>query len=282
MIRNFLVLTLVLVLPFIAHAQKVEKGKLYSVTTMDQFLDVLGPNRTIELAADFFFLPKEKKDGLVLDGMDNLTLIGSGDEPVRFVTPMPDVPVITFKNSDNVRLENLELGHAPEKASTCDGHVVSYINCNNVAIENCFLFGSGFLGISASRVKSMVCNNTTIRGCTGRILTIDASEEIQFNGCKFTDNVGTNEMITINDSKKVTFDNCEVSLNRMVYDETSDLMMGYALMASRNSKKVEMKGCTIAGNSTPYLFYDRSGIKLGDDCNIHNNYIAVQDYKTKG
>jgi len=265
----------------IISAQKVTKQKLYSVTTIEQFLDVVGPDRTIELAAEFFCLPKEMKEGLVLDKVDNLTLLGFDEKTVRFVTPMPDVPVITFKNCKNVTLNNIELGHAPEKATVCDGHVVAFYDCENVNVKDCFLFGSGFLGISATRVKKMLCTNTTIRGCTGKILTVSESSDIVFKDCIFTDNVGTNEMISFTDSKRISMENCEISLNRMTYHEMSDMMTGYSIFKATNCKKVTAVACTIVGNSTPFLFETRGGIERVD-CTIHSNFIHVQDYKKKG
>lgn len=262
-------------------AQKTTKGKLYSVTNIEQFLAKVGPDRTIELAAEFFFMPKDMKESLVLENVNNLKIIGYGEKTVRFVTPMPDVPVMTFKNCNNITLENIEMGHAPEKSTLCDGHVVSFTDCKNVKVDNCFLFGSGFLGISAIRVNGLECTNTTIRGCTGRILTVADSENVKFKGCIFTDNVGTSEMISITKTKKVLLEDCEISLNRMEYDETSDMMTGYSLFAVNNCKKVEAKGCSIVGNSTPFLFLTKSGISIDENCNIHSNYIAVKDYKIK-
>lgn len=279
--NKYLLFLSLIFLTTVTSAQKVTKGKLYSVTTIEQFLDVVGPDRTIELAAEFFFLPKEMKEGLVLDKVDNLTIIGFDEKTVRFVTPMPDVPVITFKNCENVTIENIELGHAPEKATVCDGHVVSFYDCKNVNIKDCFLFGSGFLGVSATRVEKMVCSNTIIRGCTGRILTVTESTDVLFKDCTFTDNVGTNEMITFWDSKRVSLENCEISLNRMEYNEISDMMSGYSIFKSVDCKKITAVGCTIVGNSTPFLFETRKGIEQ-IDCRIHSNYISVQDYKKKG
>lgn len=277
--KYLLLLSFLFTTTFIS-AQKITKGKLYSVTTIEQFLDVVGPDRTIELAAEFFFLPKEMKEGLVLENMKNLKLVGFDEKNVRLVTPIPDVPVITFKNCDNVTLENLELGHAPEKATFCDGHVVSFINTKNVTVDKCFLFGSGFLGISATNVEKMLCTNTTIRGCSGRILTVSESVDIQFKDCVFTDNVGTNEMISFTNSKKVTMENCEISLNRMEYNETSDMMTGYALLKTDNCKKITAKNCSIVGNSTPFLFETKTGIAL-ENCTIHSNFVSIKDYKTK-
>lgn len=279
--KKYLLFFSLIFMTTIVSAQKVIKGKLYSVTTIEQFLDVVGPDRTIELAAEFFFLPKEMKEGLVLDKVDNLTIVGFDEKTVRFVTPMPDVPVITFKNCNNVMLKNIELGHAPERATVCDGHVVSFYDCKNVKIKDCFLFGSGFLGVSATRVEKMICSNTIIRGCTGRILTVSESTDILFRDCIFTDNVGTNEMISLTDSKKVIMENCEISLNRMEYSEVSDMMTGYSIFKATNCKKIAAIGCTIVGNSTPFLFETRDGIEKVD-CTIHSNYVHVQDYKKKG
>lgn len=255
-------------------------GKLYSVTTMEQFLEVLGPNRTVELAGEFFFLPKELEKGLVLQNVDGLKIIGYGEKTVRLVTPIPDVPVITFKNSTGVSIENIEMGHAPEKATVCDGHVVSVIDCKEVTIKDCFLFGSGYQGINIERTKGVECNNTTIRGCTGRILTVSESEDVTFTDCVFTDNVGTNTMISFTKSKKVTMDNCEISLNRMEYNEAQDMSSGFAIFATYDSKKIMANNCRIVGNSTPFLFETKKGITL-EECEIHSNFVAVQDYRTK-
>ncbi|MGK0389134.1 MAG: hypothetical protein ACI94Y_001870 [Maribacter sp.] len=276
--KQILIFSLLLVSSFLM--AQTTKGKLYSVTNMKQFLDVLGPDRTIELAAEFFFLPKELENGLVLDKMDGLKIIGYDEKTVRFVTPMPDVPVITFKNSRNVSIENIEMGHAPEKATVCDGHVVSFIDCKDIMINNCFLFGSGYQGINAERVKGMECNNTIIRGCTGRILTVSDSEDVTFTNCTFTDNVGTNSMISFTKSKKITMDNCEISLNRMEYNETQDMMSGYAVFATYDCKKVTATNCRIVGNSTPFLFETKTGITI-EECDIHSNFVSVQDYRTK-
>lgn len=281
MSRNLLFLLFALATAVQLSAQNVKLGKLYTVTTMEQFMQVLGPDRTIELAADFFFLPKDMVGGLVLDDVDNLTLMGEQGRNVRFVTPNPEVSTLHFKNCENVRLENLELGHAPEHATTCDGHVVSFSYCKKIEIVDCFLFGSGFLGLSAEYVQDLRCEGMTIRGCTGRILTLMNCRNVEFNHCIFTDNVGSNEMLGITDSKDVSLLGCEISLNRMNYDELTDMMTGYPIFAVRNSKKVKAKGCAIVGNSTPFLFLTPDGIELDRDCEIHSNFVSVKDYKQK-
>ncbi len=259
--------------------QKVEKRKLVQVSNMKQFIQALDDDVTIEFLNEFYFL---EAGGSTLELLDykNVTLRGVSKRKTKFLTDNPDAPVMRFKGCENITLENLELGHAPIKSFSCDGPVLVFQNTSRVTIDNCFLFGSGYEGINASNVSSFRMINTVIRGCTGGIMSFSDSEDLSFNNCSFTDNVGLQEMIVFTHCKRMQMNDCEITMNRMVYEE-SEVENSHAMISAYKSQGLQVMDCVIAGNATPFLFYREKDFNLDEKCSVHHNKIFARDSKVK-
>ena len=128
-------------------------------------------------------------DGLELhiSQVENLTIRGAGDKPVRLVVEPRYAYVLTFLNCKNITLENLEIGHTPEQGY-CTGGVLQIKDSENITVQNCRLFGCGTEGATIANSKYVYFGNTDIYECTYQIFTIEESARIQFDKCRFYDN----------------------------------------------------------------------------------------------
>lgn len=123
-------------------------------------------------------------DGIELEirDCDNLTILSKKGKATLLARPRY-VNVIYFANCQNLRLENLILGHTLEGA--CDNGVVKMSNCNGGLIQDCDLFGCGTEGIIVDYCKNFKMLRTDIHDCSYHTLHVVGSETIVFEDCKF-------------------------------------------------------------------------------------------------
>lgn len=149
-----------------------------TVSTVDQFLAAIGPNREIILDAELYDLSTASGygsvsntyytwedifdgPGLVIRDVDNMTIrTASGDRNAHTIAAVPRyADVFTMKNCSNITLSGFTAGHTKEQGS-CAGGVLEFQNCDTMVVDNCGLFGCGILGVLAEH-----CGDITVRGC---------------------------------------------------------------------------------------------------------------------
>jgi len=200
-----------------------------SVSTVEEFAAAIGSNRTIELEPGIYILSdietyyesrfdnleiSREFDGtrIVISDVENLRIVGKGDVPARLlVLPRYD-DLLTFRNCQNIEVENIEGGHWPQNGY-CTGGVLAFENCSAIAVRDCVLFGSGTQGITLDGSSHFVCENTVIRDCTYHIVTIDSSRNVLFADCIFSYNREFT-MVNVSDSQGVEFRQCDFSNNQ--------------------------------------------------------------------
>ena len=162
----------------------------YHVKTVDEFLSVIGSDRTIILEAEVFDLTtasdygtpggghyywNENYDGpeLVITDVHDLTIDGAkvpgtSDSTAlhHTITATPRYAnVLSFQYCDDISLNNFTAGHTQEPG-TCAGGVLAFQNCSMVQIDSCRMYGCGTLGIDANNCYSMTVNNCEIYDCS--------------------------------------------------------------------------------------------------------------------
>ena len=177
---------------------EVAKGGSVTVTTVDELLAALGPDRTIILDGELFDLSTasnyggigteyyywaENVDGpqLVIHDVNGLSIQAQNTE--SGATTLAAIPryadVIYFRDCDNLFLGGFTAGHTKEPGA-CSGGVLRFEGCNGVMLEKMRLFGCGILGIQASQCTSLDILRTEIYECSQ-----GAAQFFQTDGIRF-------------------------------------------------------------------------------------------------
>ena len=181
-------------------AAEVRPGGSVVVTTIDELLAAIGPDRTIVLDGELFDLStasnygsvggeyyfwNQSYDGpeLVIKNVSGLSIRANSDDPKA--TTLAAIPryanVLNFENCDDIVLIGFTAGHTKEPGS-CSGGVLNFRNCNNVRTDGMRLYGCGILGIQASNCTTMSFMRTEIYECSQ-----GAAQFYQTDGIIFTD-----------------------------------------------------------------------------------------------
>lgn len=182
-----------------------EEGAQIHVSTVDEFLAAIGPNREIILEGEFYDLSQAKGYGtkvtdyyfwseaydgpeLVITGAENLTIRSeSGDVSKCTISAVPRYAnVLTFQWCTNVVLSGFTAGHTEEEG-TCCGGVLYFRDSDNILVENCGLFGCGILGIQADLCGNITVKDSEIYECSyGGIRMADVNG-VTIKNCTFRD-----------------------------------------------------------------------------------------------
>lgn len=184
----------------LAQTTEVPVGDEVLVKTVDEFLSVIGPDRTIVLDGELFDLStasnyggigtdyyywQENPDGpgLVIHDTNGLSI--RANNTASGATTLAAIPryadVISFRNCNNLFLGGFTAGHTKEPG-VCSGGVLNFQNCNQVMLEKMRLYGCGILGIQASYCSSLSVLRTEIYECSQ-----GAAQFFQTDGITFTD-----------------------------------------------------------------------------------------------
>ena len=117
---------------------------------------------------------------ITIRNVKNLKIVGRHGmfPPPRILARPRYAYVLNFEECNNIKLENLILGHSPNPGH-CTSGVIGATNCANLTLDHCDLFGCGTEGLTLTNVQDMTFHNSTIRDCTYGIMTI--STVIEFN-----------------------------------------------------------------------------------------------------
>ena len=165
-------------------AAEVRPGGDIAVTTVDEFLKAIGPDRTVVLEGELFDLStassygsvggeyyfwKQSFDGpeLVIQNANGLTIRAAADDAKA--TTLAAIPryanVLNFSNCENLALIGFTAGHT-EGAGECSGGVLDFRNCGGIRLDGMRLYGCGVLGIQASQCTSLDVRRTEIYECS--------------------------------------------------------------------------------------------------------------------
>ena len=181
----------------------------YHVNTVDEFLSVIGSDRTIILEAEYYDLStasdygapggeyyfwKDSYDGpeLVITGVRDLTIDGaktdSGNTAMyHTISAVPRYAnVLSFQFCEDLNLLNFTAGHT-EEPGACSGGVLAFQNCGTVQVGSCRLYGCGILGIDADNCNTMIINNTEIFDCSQGGANFWQTDGIIFIDCSIHD-----------------------------------------------------------------------------------------------
>ncbi len=181
-------------------AAEVRPGGEIVVTSTDEFLKAIGPDRTIVLDGALFDLSAasnygaaggeyyywaESHDGpqLVIHDLRGLTIRAKADDAKA--TTLAAIPryanVLNFRGCEDVQLLGFTVGHTKEPGA-CSGGVLSFQSCGGIRVEDMRLYGCGILGIQAGQCTTLDVRRTEIYECSQ-----GAAQFFQCDGLVFTD-----------------------------------------------------------------------------------------------
>ena len=149
------------------------------VSTMDEFLAAIGPNKEIVLEPgtynlrtatgygsaynDYYFWNDTFVDGpeLVIRNVDNMTIRSGGSEKTDVTVEAEPryANVLNFYSCSNIAVTGITAGHTKEQGS-CTGGVLFFRDSDYILAENCGLFGCGTEGVYAED-----SGNVMVKGC---------------------------------------------------------------------------------------------------------------------
>ena len=217
--------------------------------------------------------------------LQNVTIIGNGDQQVDFMTPDIYNDVIRFTNCSGITLRNLNLGHNPAvEFSYCSGGVIILGNSQNVTIEDCTMFGSGTVGIIADNVIDLKVLDSRIYDCSRNIVELMNMETVLFDNCVFENQ--SNENLLMDNVLDVRLN--QVTLLGHVADYPNILLDGNLKldMASQGDEvkienrsygEVALKNVTISGYEVVSLVKE---IDSGFEVELYSgmNEISGENY----
>lgn len=220
----------------------VIKNNEVTVENPYQLMSLIGPNRTIYLKPGIYDLDyavsvqnkyvSTRRKGtdireFSINGVENLKIIGLGDERVEIAYLNADSSVLKISGSSNVSFENIMMGHGLETYG-CVEEVLGIEDSSGISIENCSFYGCGTHGIISKRVNQLNVNNSVIEECSAGGVVIDECKNINFNNVRFEKNTG-DILIKVDNSQNVVFDGVQ------------DIQNDYDVFEKNNNSALKIK-----------------------------------------
>jgi len=263
-----------------------DKRLVQKVSTVEEFIRVLGPDRIIELAPGDYDLSQAKRVrsvayrwdpvmqdqyALIIHNAVNLTIRAPGDEPAHILTPYTYANVLTFENADNLELSHLKIGHAPD-AGSCTGGVVAITDAKHVRIERCTLYGCGTEGLRLKKISALAFTSSIIEGCSYGILTANDCTDLSFQSSTFRNNVKFHGF-DFTDTTGILFRDCTIRDNTLG-------ALDYPLFKtnlSNDDGKITFTGGQIIASSAAALVNTPGMLQLNKTTERDNSWQALPE-----
>ena len=193
---------------------------------------------------------------LTVVNLRNVTISGSDD--CHIVVDPAYAYVLNFVQCENIRIENVTMGHTAE--GYCTGGVVGMYRCSGMEIDSCDLYGCGAYGLVADTTRDVTMTRTIIRDCSYGIMQLFGCSGATFSECSFYRNREFS-MVTVDDRcSNVVFEECRFFENHgLLFDLQST---------------IELKSCGIVHNDPAALGDFRNHVRQTDG----NTTIRIENY----
>lgn len=210
----------------------------------------------------------------------NMALRAEKPGTVRLLTEPAYGNVLTFTECSGIVLENLVMGHGPEKGF-CTGGVVQVDSSTDIRLTRCVLFGSGTEGIRASDVSRLIVDQTVIEECSYNILTLVHCEDAVFRSCTFRNNQSdVSGMINV-DQSVVVWNRCRI--------ENNGGGVAAFLFEADEASILRLDRCEILNNRVPTVFNRESVVRMSgtvlrdnflhEETDWHDEHLPIEDAK---
>jgi len=245
----------------------VEEENVISVSTTEQFLSAIGPNRTIKVAPGKYDLLSVTTDNeyikyedtydgkeLIIYKVENLKIIGDENSKAEFVIDSRYSNVMVFKDVDNLTIKNIVAGHSKELGE-CTGGVLQFNFSANVVLENLDLYGCGTVGIDLKDSEKFQIINTNIYETNYSAMTIENSSDIEVLGGKIYNNTVFEALIKAKNSKQIVFNGTIFDNNKSI---TSEGYVSYDYFVMNESDTpISFNNSVITNNDLDYFYFKK-------------------------
>ena len=235
-----------------------EKGQrvVYASNT-DELINAIGSNTEIILEGKTYDINRDENNvslgQLYIGPVENLTI--KGQNGTRIVSDSGSDVVLDIWGCKNLVIENAVIGHdLPKKPHyECDLEI-GVINgwYSEITLNNCDIFGCGWMGIEAAGCDLTV-NNSKIRDCSSYIADITNSQKKWNADGTFEEIPLTSEIVK---DPKCEFNNCQF------YGNGYALPFVVALKYVGDEKKIIFNNCVIRDNYNPNFCGDLDHSKV--------------------
>ncbi len=191
--------------PFAVQSEQVITVQQHQVivTTPDEFLAAIAPNTEIIVNAELidlstasgygetdgeYYYWAQTYDGpeLYITEVSNLTIRGNGeDHNANIISSVPRYSnVLNFFNCSRLMVKGLTVGHTEEEGY-CTGGVLFFVNCQDILVEDCGLFGCGTVGVRAEYSKDIQIINNDIYDCSYGGIDLLCCDDVNADGNTF-------------------------------------------------------------------------------------------------
>ena len=214
----------------------------------------------------------ETYDGyeLRLQGVEDLTLRGSGKEGTVLSTEPRYSNVLVLMNCSGVTVEDLTLGHTVAPGE-CAGGVVAVQGCWDVALNRVGLYGCGINGLRAQMSSDIALVDSDVYDCSSSGIIAEDVDGLKVENCRLYDlgeeKYGGYTVFELNRSTNVEITGCEIADNLV-----HTLLTGYPCDST------VLRGNTITGNRIRSAAFDMYGMGLTLDGNVFEENILRSWY----
>ncbi len=212
---------------------------VYTVSTVDEFIAAIGPDREIRLEPGTYDLStastyagetgnewcywEEVYDGyeLVIQFANNLTITGAGKDVTILSAAPRYAQVLRLNSCRNVSMTGFTAGHTVEPGA-CVGGVVLLDGCDGVSARNVGLYGCGVVGVTAVNCTDVDIANSDIYECSYNGIHVMDCQRMDVVNCRFYDLGKTEEweassVFSLTNSAEITISDCEIYDNLSQY-----------------------------------------------------------------
>lgn len=261
--------------------EKAEAGPV-TVTNVDELLAAIAPGAEIMLEASTYNLSEASDYGrtsdnpyyiwqqigneyeLVLQGIENLTIRGSGESVTTLTTEPRYADVLVLQNCVNVVLEDFSAGHT--EGSECTGGVVSMRGCVDGKLSRLGLFGCGTIGVQLEDSSNIAVSDCEIYDCTSSGIWASGTDGLTVENCRIHDLLGdewyAGPVFWLYQTGNVTVTGCEITDNTVSH-----------FIDCYPCDNVVFQNNTFTGNRVQEAVFDVDGGLIFDSNVVENNVI---------
>lgn len=263
----------------IAQAGAVELQPV-TVSTVDEFLNAICTGAEITLAPGDYDLDTASNYGqetgspwyvweyaydgyqLVLTGVKNLTIHGSGKDVTQILTSPRYANVLKLQDCENVLLEGFTAGHTD--GGECTGGVVTLEACRDIHMLELGLFGCGVTGVRAENCRDILLENSEIYDCSYNAVEATNTEGLTVRSCHIHDlggKVAASQVFYLYNCKNTSISGCNVENNNL-----------FVVVMAHPGAGIELRDTTFANNRIGNAVF--SGLPGGlilDGCTFRDN-----------
>jgi hypothetical protein len=263
----------------VALAMSNEKPTTVRVRNVGQFVVALKSNTIIEMEYGLYDLSQYISEvsyyendsymGFRIEGISNLTIKGVGEFPAEIILPDEHSTVLAFLKCQNIRLENVEVGHGAS-SGTCQGAVLRAYKTDGLFVNRSVLYGSGTYGLEAVDSRNITIENSTIRSTTYGALDLTNCSDVSLNRTTFTDN-GNLDIFSVHACINVVFNSCIIKDNTNSKPEQQHHQYSSNKLFHVDGNAVTLNNCLVKFNRVDYLANTRNAIRNNNSRIESNN-----------